>query len=48
MIFQASVPFLILLACDLQFFAGALLFSAIADIFPEPECSPPDENDKQV
>ncbi|VAI76970.1 unnamed protein product [Triticum turgidum subsp. durum] len=32
---------------NLWFFAGALLFSAIADIFPEPECSPPDENDKQ-
>ncbi|KAM0822750.1 hypothetical protein ACQ4PT_071313 [Festuca glaucescens] len=33
---------------NLWFFAGALLFSAIADIFPEPECSPPDENDKQT
>ncbi|KAF7014910.1 hypothetical protein CFC21_028837 [Triticum aestivum] len=32
---------------NLWFFAGALLFSAIADIFPEPECSPPDENDKE-
>uniref|UniRef100_A0A453S9W3 Uncharacterized protein n=1 Tax=Aegilops tauschii subsp. strangulata TaxID=200361 RepID=A0A453S9W3_AEGTS len=33
---------------NLWFFAGALLFSAIADIFPEPECSPPDENDKET
>lgn len=32
----------------MQFFAGALLFSAIADVFPEPECNPVDENDKQM
>ncbi|KAL6615048.1 hypothetical protein ACP70R_037318 [Stipagrostis hirtigluma subsp. patula] len=32
---------------NLWFFAGALLFSTIADIFPEPDCSPADENDKQ-
>lgn len=45
---KAFVPFLIFFILALQFFAGALLFSAIADIFPEPECSPPDENDKEV
>ncbi|KQJ94727.1 zinc transporter ZTP29 [Brachypodium distachyon] len=33
---------------NLWFFAGALLFSAIADVFPEPECNPVDENDKQM
>jgi hypothetical protein len=27
-----------------QFFAGALLFSTIADVFPEPDCSAADEN----
>uniref|UniRef100_A0A453S9Q6 Uncharacterized protein n=1 Tax=Aegilops tauschii subsp. strangulata TaxID=200361 RepID=A0A453S9Q6_AEGTS len=45
---KAFVPFLTFFILALQFFAGALLFSAIADIFPEPECSPPDENDKEV
>jgi len=40
--------FLNILTCGLQFFAGALLFSTIADVFPEPDCSMADENDKQV
>ncbi|XP_062205586.1 zinc transporter ZTP29-like [Phragmites australis] len=33
---------------NLWFFAGALLFSTIADIFPEPDCSLEDQNDKQT
>ncbi|XP_066385968.1 zinc transporter ZTP29-like isoform X1 [Miscanthus floridulus] len=33
---------------NLWFFAGALLFSTIADVFPEPDCSVADENDKQA
>ncbi|EER90787.1 hypothetical protein BDA96_01G070000 [Sorghum bicolor] len=33
---------------NLWFFAGALLFSTIADIFPEPDCNMSDENDKQA
>ncbi|AQK62539.1 hypothetical protein Zm00014a_039264 [Zea mays] len=32
---------------NLWFFAGALLFSTIADVFPEPDCSAADENGKQ-
>ncbi|KAJ1266736.1 hypothetical protein BS78_07G001000 [Paspalum vaginatum] len=31
---------------NLWFFAGALLFSTIADVFPEPDCNLADENDK--
>ncbi|KAK3122469.1 hypothetical protein QOZ80_8AG0614070 [Eleusine coracana subsp. coracana] len=33
---------------NLWFFAGALLFSTIADIFPEPDCSLIDETDKHT
>ncbi|KAL6897390.1 hypothetical protein ACP4OV_007086 [Aristida adscensionis] len=33
---------------NLWFFAGALLFSTIADVFPEPDCSSIDENNKQT
>nr|CAB3450619.1 unnamed protein product [Digitaria exilis] len=33
---------------NLWFFAGAMLFSTIADIFPEPDCNLADENDKQT
>ncbi|XP_039805713.1 zinc transporter ZTP29-like isoform X4 [Panicum virgatum] len=32
---------------NLWFFAGALLFSTIADVFPEPDCNLTDQNDKQ-
>ncbi|TVU43858.1 hypothetical protein EJB05_10358 [Eragrostis curvula] len=32
---------------NLWFFAGALLFSTIADVFPEPDCSLIDETDKK-
>ncbi|PUZ49708.1 hypothetical protein GQ55_6G000300 [Panicum hallii var. hallii] len=33
---------------NLWFFAGALLFSTIADVFPEPDCNLTDQNDKQT
>ncbi|TKW08006.1 hypothetical protein SEVIR_6G000600v4 [Setaria viridis] len=33
---------------NLWFFAGALLFSTIADVFPEPDCTLEDENGKQT
>ncbi|KAJ1266735.1 hypothetical protein BS78_07G001000 [Paspalum vaginatum] len=33
---------------NLWFFAGALLFSTIADVFPEPDCNLADENDKHA
>ncbi|KAG8080828.1 hypothetical protein GUJ93_ZPchr0007g3927 [Zizania palustris] len=33
---------------NLWFFAGALLFSTIAEVFPEPNCNLEDENDKQT
>ncbi|BAF22665.2 Os08g0100200 [Oryza sativa Japonica Group] len=33
---------------NLWFFAGALLFSTIAEVFPEPDCNLADENDKHL